>query len=770
MSKLAAALVSTVVVFFLALAWIPSGFAPLINWLGPQLGVSFQVMLALIFFLFGNPITYTVIFAGWAIAGVIIGLFARGLRPALSVAPIVFSMTYALLGLSFLGVFINLDNSGLIHGNLPPVPPGTTISSLLNAPVFSQFAPLFLSGVSGTGGSSPLASLNTSDLISSILPSLIGSAVILFAFSLGVGFFMGRLTKTLKPRAKQVKETAPVVPVTVKTAAIVILAILVFSSGFLFFPSSAQSSGFSENGQNFTGNFQLGTFNNQGTGSVQIAQFDSGTIGNTVNPNWVGSDYVAAFVVNEFKAVPNTPSINNENPYGYSRGPTLGVFIYDINCTDAVKSEAASAAAAFNSGLELLDPSGIGGNGVGNLSYLASIPQNSWCAVIYSSSSNEDPTSLLENVPVSVGTSGISESSANIVFNEATLVASNDITSTNWQAFGYIKAQYLKDFPIFGLFAAASAPKIAQDYPVSFGYLFATIPNLVHSSSNLHNVSLATLMGSNATVKLGGNFSASMLGVPQPSFNGTSTSNSQINSLLTQFGVDPSAVPFLASASGFSFSDYNWTAVTTNATLLAQVIGAGQNIINLNPGGSINASAIHAVFNRLLPAYLVVTKTLTKQSDGSLLVKVSVQNRDNDSLTNLVLNDSGFTNAYSSSMQVVSGNPYNNSISSLGEYQTQNYSYVVKPSGIGTYVSTPAIITYKLNGTQFATFSNAAYYNSTTSATAGFEALAGSAGSVLGHYAGLGSSGTYVIYAILVVLFVAAGFMEYRGFNKWRKG
>ena len=248
MSKLAAALVSTLVVFFLAFAWMPSGFAPLINWLGPQLGVSFQVMLALIFFLFGNPITYTVIFAGWAIAGIIVGVFARGLRPALSAAPIVFSMTYALLGLSFLGVFINLDNSGLIHGNLPPVPPGTTISSLLNAPVFSQFAPLFLSGASSalSGGSSPLASFNTSNLISSILPSLIGSAVILFAFSIGVGFFMGRLTKMFKLRAKQLKEaapTTPAVPVTAKVAAIVILAILVFSSGFLFLASSAQSSG-----------------------------------------------------------------------------------------------------------------------------------------------------------------------------------------------------------------------------------------------------------------------------------------------------------------------------------------------------------------------------------------------------------------------------------------------------------------------------------------------------------------------------------------------
>ena len=402
---------------------------------------------------------------------------------------------------------------------------------------------------------------------------------------------------------------------------------------------------------------------------------------------------------------------------------------------------------------------------------MASIPKNSWCIVLYTSSAKPESALLLENVMTSAKNSSFINSMLSIVDNEQGFADNSGITSTNWQAAGYIKAQYLKDFPIFGLFAAASAPKIAQDYPVSFGYFFATIPNLVHSSSNLHNVSLATLMGSNATVKLGGNFSASMLGVPKPSFNGTSTaSNSQINSLLTQFGVDPSAVPFLSSASNFSFSDYNWTAVTTNATLLAQVIGAGQNIINLNPGGSINATAIHAVFNRLLPAYLVVTKTLTQQSDGSLLVKVSVQNRDNDSLTNLVLNDSGFTNAYSSSMQVVSGNPYNNSISSLGDYQTQNYSYVVKPSGIGTYVSTPAIITYKLNGTQFATFSNAAYYNSTTSATAGFEALAGSAGSVLGHYAGLGSSGTYVIYAIIVALFVAAGFMEYRAFSKWRKG
>ncbi|MHB1907680.1 MAG: hypothetical protein ACYCQJ_02270 [Nitrososphaerales archaeon] len=756
MSKLAAVLVSTLVIFVLSVSWLPSGFAPLINWLGPELGSSFMIMLALVFFAFGSPLTYTVIFTAWAITGTVVGLFARGLRPAIAAASLVYTMVYALLAVSFLGVFLNLNKSGLLNGNLPPVPPGTNIASILNAPVFSQFAPLFLNSISSaSSGSSALGSFNVSSLITSILPSLIGGAVILFVFAAIVGFFLGRVSKMLKPsKRKSVKQTAAPsspepVPVSVKTAAIVILAILALSAGMSFYTnaSSENYNYYYENTISLVGTDGSATNYYAFAVDPNTLSGRGGYFAGLLSQLYTFPSFDAAFIGSQNQSLSFLPSniVSALAKYVSLVPPTLEVYVASTDCGSAQPFASAFDTILSNigyiSGSSLLTAIPIDAGQVGGSS------GSQACVVLYGS--NQSPSKLAstfvkDTLPSFSSTGLIKIFENGLSTGNYTVGATPNSVNASAIFAGVATPQFLSLLPGIGTTLSQSAEQNGQTFVAIAGGVTER-NGVAHSSSNEHTVTFADLMQYYQQVSLAANssFSLAGIGVPLASVN---------------------------SSSPTSLSDYNYTMITTNATLLAQVIGTGQAIMNLSPGSSVS-TAIQAIFTRLLPANIHVTKTMQAQNDGTVLVTINVQNSDNDSLTNLVMNDTGFQNAYPGSLQVTSGNALDSSVLSLGPNQSHTYTYSVKVSGIGIYVGGSAFLSYNMNGTKFTTFSNSAYYSAASpGAIASVQSLAGSIGSVLDQYAGLGSSGTSIVYIAMIALLAGAAFMEFRSFNKWRKG
>jgi len=77
MGKLSALLVGTFLLLVLAYSELASGFTPLINWLGPILGIPLQFLLGLIFMMIGNPLAYPSVLIDWVALGVVIGLIVR---------------------------------------------------------------------------------------------------------------------------------------------------------------------------------------------------------------------------------------------------------------------------------------------------------------------------------------------------------------------------------------------------------------------------------------------------------------------------------------------------------------------------------------------------------------------------------------------------------------------------------------------------------------------------------------------------------------------
>ncbi len=772
MSKLAAVLVSTLVFFILAVSLLPSSFDPILNWFGPVLGPSFQVFLALIFMLFGSPLIYSIVFTTWAITGVVVGLFTRGLRRAIGAASLVYTFAYALLGIAFGAVFIQLDNSGLLRGNgnaIPPAPPGTNTVTLLNIPVFKQFAPLFLKGVSGlSSGSSPLSSFSIGSLLSTIIPSIIGGFVILVIFSAISGFAMGRVSKMLRPSkqkwqpanetaAKEEKtkpsESPPPsqqepVPISVGATVIAIIAILliavVFAAlGNISYASSSSPSFYTESAVSLVNPDGSATnYYNFLSNSFAIGSMNSGSM---------GSDIVAALVASQTGNLGFLPHsiVNQFSKYTALVPPTVAILLYSESC-NSTSSEASSASTSLASGFGVTDLSLLVSFSESGSNLGLTNVQNACVYVYQSSESMSTMATSFESsvIPTFYGSGLISVFQNGL--SSGFLIPGETPTSVNSSAIyaGFIEPQFLSNIPVIGQMNSGSTA--SQGVLGILGGV-AQQDGAFHSSSDQHTASFAQLMDYSSQISFASisSFSLAGLGVPLPSNNSTSNS-----------------IP--------SLSGYNYTMVTTSPTLLEQLLGTGQNIMSLSAGQSVSDSTLLASFSKALPAYLSFTKSFKANPDGTVTVTLTVVNKDIDSLTNLVVDDSAFTSTYSSSLSVVSGNPINSSVSNLNPSSSVSYSYNVKLSGIGTYSSvgngSAAVLSYDLNGTQFQAFSAPAYYNVTAPTSIGaVGTLASSIGGLLDKAVNI-SSGTTLVYVILAALFAAAGFMEYRSFSKWRKG
>ncbi len=737
MSKLGAILIGTLALFVLSFSLLPSAFSPLINWLGPIFGVSFQTMLAILFFTAGNPLVYPIVFATWLAAGVIVGLLARGIKSAIVAAPIIYGATLGLLGLAIANIVMTVSSTGLSKGVLPPPPPGTNTATILNVPVFRQFAPLLISSLSSASAPS------IGSLASVVIPPIIGNFVIFIASAVAIGFGVPKLFTKFAIASRLHLGGPSSAPKLPKVIGALALVMLVFSSAFAGFASAQAPFSYAE--------AVVSVINPNGSVTNYYA-FASSSLtlssgGNSISSSSLsGTGIVAAIVASQNGSLAFLPQsmTSGISQYMGLLPPTLAVLLYQGTCTSS-QSEASSTsttlASIFNlNDLSLLVSQSVSGSSIGMQS------TQEICFYVYQSNV---PLSSMADSFVSTVLPSVHQSGLINIFSQGLsskyLVPGATSTSVNSSAIltGFFDPQFLSSFPLLG--------QAIQNFTSSMGIVgfaggLATTSNVIHSSSTTHTASFSYLLNYGGSVSFASDstLSAAGIGVPLPG----------------------------ASSNSFSPSDYNFTLATNNPQAMSYLSSSqmNSNVIQVNSGQSVPTQQLGASFTGIFPAYLQVTKSLSQQASGNVLVNIVVKNLDTDNLANLYMNDTQFANFYQGALSIVSGSPSNSSVSSLAPGASVTYSYLVKLSGIGTYVSPPAQIAYNLNGTQFSAISNSATVSQPNAGAAqALGALVSTAGKSLDIFLNTGGYGAGIVIAALLGLFALAGFMEYRQFVKWRK-
>lgn len=310
---------------------------------------------------------------------------------------------------------------------------------------------------------------------------------------------------------------------------------------------------------------------------------------------------------------------------------------------------------------------------------------------------------------------------------------------------GFTNAAFLNDF-FLNLFPI-STPPIPSNQVVSFAGAITLKEGLVHSSNYTHTVSLANLLGYSSPISFAPDSTVSTIALGIPSGS------------LTSGGLFPSDGLVEVTTPGAGESVFSGSQVLSSSSM---------------PQGSvIIPSGVRSSFTGLFPANLEVTKTLVV-SGADVLVNVTVRNLDDSPITLVGVDDSAFLSSYSSGAELVSGTPSNHTMLSLVPGSQASFMYTVHLTGIGSYYSPPATITYLLNGTSFTAESNAVTYQKGSPGP--LEALgdllniaSGSVNKILGTTMSSPDAGYLVVYGILAILVVSALYSELSSFKRGRK-
>jgi len=272
---------------------------------------------------------------------------------------------------------------------------------------------------------------------------------------------------------------------------------------------------------------------------------------------------------------------------------------------------------------------------------------------------------------------------------------------------------------------------------------------LVHSSSYVHTARFGQLVDYNQALSFANDSTLSVAGIGVPNEGASSQSSSDL------------------------LPEDSLTLYTNNPAAAGSAWGSQATTSLVYSGQSIPSSNIRTTFRGLFPALLSITKSVTEDSNGDETVSVVVRNMDNDSITGVSVSDAGLLSSYGRSIELLSGNP-GISQATLGANHVMNISYTVRLAGYGSYVSSPAKVSYVLNGTAFTGQSDQVVFQK--SAPNVFEAvyqLLNDVGTSLAGGASLPGSavgvGALAIFASLAVLVILAGTSEVRAYQKWRK-
>jgi hypothetical protein len=134
----------------LAAGWflLPAGYNTLIQWMAPQLGNYVRPTLVMVNILLVNPLTNIVMVGIWGAAGFVGGLLAGTKKGAFVVGFMTWLFCVGLAGFCVIQMFI----SGFNLGNIPPLPPGSSIVDVLSIPIIKDVIGGILPMIAGISG------------------------------------------------------------------------------------------------------------------------------------------------------------------------------------------------------------------------------------------------------------------------------------------------------------------------------------------------------------------------------------------------------------------------------------------------------------------------------------------------------------------------------------------------------------------------------------------------------------------------------------------
>ncbi len=241
MGKLTAVIAGVAILLVFSYYVLSASFSPLINWIGPVLGFRLNLILGLIWLEQGTPLQYALIFALWAVVGVIVGISSRRYRAVFGTSALLWIILGLIVAISIGALAVGILKGGGTRSSLNSfstlsyVPPGSNIYSILHEPVISRLYNFLVSLITGGGLTTLISSwsrMSTASKLTEILgivfPFILGpleAFIILVVFGV-IGLYLKRLFFGDNSGPKKEKKLRKS-----KIAVLVIVAGLIASSG-----------------------------------------------------------------------------------------------------------------------------------------------------------------------------------------------------------------------------------------------------------------------------------------------------------------------------------------------------------------------------------------------------------------------------------------------------------------------------------------------------------------------------------------------------------
>ncbi len=771
MGKLSAYIFGMAVALALCFFVLSSYYTPLLNWFMPDFGPPIIFIFTILFLLLANPIKWPIVIVSMVIIGAVIGISSRkGTRAVAATVTVYLS----LWGFAASALFAILSAMGFLSGNflssgstsgtspfaVSPVPPGTTISTIMAEPLIGRISAVLstLLGSSSflpvSGSSSTTTSpVSFTPIIMSFLPYAIVNVVIL-ALSAGLtGRLVGKIAR--KERMSMFKKEN-----STKTLVLIILTVLIAAAfipaynvgtpspgtqnagPYVSFPLSVMAGAMISapvSQQYILGGALVGTQGNLYTIYGNVAPFSSS------GKNWYnGPSNSATLIVETDNLYPMLQSLSYEigsnisMPSGISsnyaniipQGIVLMFFNGTANQTSAMASAELSdlKSAGINNTLPIFSTNSISIGGFGSL-YLYSFDANQY------SSENSITNSLNGTISYS-GTASIFDNQ----IHNGYLVPGYTSSSVNSSIFfaGYISGGTLTGdiFKSIGINVSTGTSFAAE------GGIFMK-EGFAHSSSTNHTFSLASMLNYNGNIAFSDSNAlyGMFMGAPENTNGSTSYNTSVITTSKTLSGIVPSKSPTLV-ATGFN-------ALTTNY--------------------SVNSAYQY-------PANISVSISTKYLGNDLYSINTTVMNHDSSPISGVSIDERPFLSTYNRTVTITSGSDYLKSSGTLSQNQAFTMAYTVKVSNPGIYVISGTKVNYTENGTSYTydaaqaslTGQNATFLSSVNGiwkASASFTATQFGIPYVIDQI----YPGIYVFDLLPLLLLVIDIAVEIRAFKRWRK-
>jgi len=789
MRKLVAIIVCWLLAFSIGYTILPTGFSAVINWLGPVFGTSIHLIFSTLFVLLADPLKYTSLAIAWAIVGFIGGLIIRKRISSVLTMLSVYSAQAIVIVLGGFRIYQTISSLGILTSPqnalalLPPVPEGSSLGTILSAPVIGDI----YNRVPWSSLQSITPNFIIDVLLQTIILSLAKNLLILCVSAL-IGCEIGKLlTRPFKPKLEAIRmKYAPVPanpsPISSKVflGFLLSLIIVVAFTPAVMIGKASPASYYSETlvetvTPNGTAVFLANFFDNQYI--LQGVDLTNQAFRGCLVASLVAQKLDLTTISQEISAISSQVPIELRGVISQALGlyqllpPTLLVLVYnDTAYATSALDRASQAANLFSSKFGI------------QLTMLISMEQpingRSFTIAVYQSDASFQTlsTKIMNTLPESQR-DGLA-SYVGSVFRAGTLTPGQTILSANGTviATGFIDYSTIKTLVTGGNISTLNPFMPTIGGPVPMISIASYLAGRFHSSPIvLHSLKFNDLLNTTAPLKFSPTTNASTILSVIPMGNTTTPG---------EF-----AAPIIKMATTLPIENITALVNSVLQAVTGTTMPSGQipsSLVNLVvtqivKGGTVDPNVVAAIFSFRFPMTLKVVKSVSvKEIDRHqrVTVTVTVLNDDTDAADNLSLDDSAILSYYSQSVKLVSGT-LTKSWSNIPNGtqagpSTRSYSYDLQLDEEGVYTLPIAMLKYVYKGSEYWVYSNqvAVKVRSPSLLQVLVEGSSEAwvlAVKMINMVPQAGGNGSTILMAVLAVLLILIVLNEYRGFRKWVK-